>query len=121
MGARRSSMAEHSVMVRWVVGLIPHGGPIVLFLIPVSASMTGLIKAMISAILLSGMMYIKDPFLIFGTSSRCYGDSAFSLSLSEWSSTLIAISRSSQCSTTGVTKAMVCAILSVGCVECVVK
>ena len=106
-------MAEHSVMVRWVVGLIPHGGPIVLFLIPVSASMTGLIKAMISAIL-SGMMHIKDPFLILGTSSRCYGDSAFSLSLSEWSSTLIAISCSSQCSTTGVTKAMVCAILSVG-------
>ena len=37
------------------------------------------------------MMHIKEPLLLFGTSSRCYGDSAFSLSLSEWSSTLIGI------------------------------
>ena len=33
-----SSGVEYSLMVRWVVGLIPNGGPIQLFLVPISAS-----------------------------------------------------------------------------------
>ena len=28
---------DHSLMVQWVIGSIPHGGPIELFLIPASA------------------------------------------------------------------------------------
>ena len=31
------SVAEDLLMVQWVVGSIPHGGPTELFLIPVSA------------------------------------------------------------------------------------
>ena len=32
----RASMLGHPLMVRWVIGSIPHGGPIELFLIPAS-------------------------------------------------------------------------------------
>ena len=32
--AKRSSVVERLIMVRWVVGLIPHGGPIELFVVP---------------------------------------------------------------------------------------
>ena len=41
-------------MVLWVVGSILHGGPIELFLIPTSVSMTGITKAKICAILFDG-------------------------------------------------------------------
>ena len=67
-----------------------------------------------------GMVHIKVPLLLIGKSSPC-GGSGFPLLLSEWSFTIYptsynrgAISRSSQCSTTGVTKSVVCVILSVG-------
>ena len=48
-------------MVQWVIGSIPHGGPIELFLVPVSAP---------------GMMHIKEPLLLIGKSSPC-GSSGF--------------------------------------------
>ena len=35
-GARSSSVVERSLVVRWVVGSIFHGGPIELFLVTVS-------------------------------------------------------------------------------------
>ena len=35
-GARCSFMVEHPLMVQWVNGLIPHSGPIELFLVPAS-------------------------------------------------------------------------------------
>ena len=35
--ARQSFAVEHLPVVQWVVGLIPHGGPIELFLFPASA------------------------------------------------------------------------------------
>ena len=35
--ARCTSVVERSLMVRWVVGLIIHGGPIELFLVPANA------------------------------------------------------------------------------------
>ena len=42
-------------MMRWVVGSIQHGGPIELFLVPVSASSTtGVTKAVICVILSVG-------------------------------------------------------------------
>ena len=50
------------------------------------------------------MEHIKEPLLLIGKSSPC-GGSGFPL---------LFISHSSQCSTTGVTKAVVCVILSVG-------
>ena len=37
-GTRRSSMEERPLMVRWLVGSIPSGGPIELFLVLISAS-----------------------------------------------------------------------------------
>ena len=39
-------------MVQWFTGLIPRGGPVELFLIP------------ISAVLSVGMVHIKDPLLL---------------------------------------------------------
>ena len=53
-----------------------------------------------------GIVHIKDLLLLIGKSSPCNGSSTFPL--------LLPIFRSSQCSITGVTKALVCAILSVG-------
>ena len=37
LGARCSSVVERPLMVQWVIGSIPHGGLIELFLVPVSA------------------------------------------------------------------------------------
>ena len=34
---RCSSMVEHPLMVQWIIGSIPYGGPIELFLVPASA------------------------------------------------------------------------------------
>ena len=64
-------------MVRWVVGSIHHGGPIKLFLVPASVP-----KAVVCAVL-SGMVHIKEPFLLIGKSSPC-GGSGFPLSLYVW-------------------------------------
>ena len=44
VAARCSSAAERSLMVRWVVGSIPHGAPKELFLVPTTACV---IKAMV--------------------------------------------------------------------------
>ena len=41
-------------MVRWVVGSILHDGPIELFLIPASASNTGVTKTVVCVILYVG-------------------------------------------------------------------
>ena len=37
LGARCSSVVEHPLLVRWVVGSIPHCGLIKLFIVPASA------------------------------------------------------------------------------------
>ena len=49
------------------------------------SSTTGVTKAMV-CVILSGMMHIKEPFLLIGKSSLC-GGSGFPFSLSEWSLT----------------------------------
>ena len=58
-----------------------------------------------------GMVHIKEPLL-------CIDGTAESMYVTCYASEMVlsgkAISRSSQCSMTGVTKAVVCAILSVG-------
>ena len=51
-------------MVPWVIGSIPHGGPINLFLD--TASVTSVTKAMVY-----GMVYIKEPLLLVGKSNPC--------------------------------------------------
>ena len=68
-------------MVRCVVGLILHGGPTELFLLPAMSRNKG-----------HGMCYpvcrvvhIKDPLLLFGKSRPYNGSSRFPLSISEWS------------------------------------
>ena len=49
-------------MVRWVVGLIPHGGPIGAISRSSQYTTTGVTKAVVCAIQ-SGMVHIKkDPF-----------------------------------------------------------
>ena len=49
--------------------------------------MTGIIKAMV-CYPVYGMVHIKEPLLLIGKSSPCNGRSGFSLSLSNWSSTV---------------------------------
>ena len=67
-------------MVRWVIGSILHGGPIDLFLAPVSSPRLVYYPV-------CGMMHIKEPLLLIGNSSLC-GGSGFPLSLSEWPFTI---------------------------------
>ena len=44
-------IVEHYVMVRWIIGSIPRGGPIEQFPHSIQCSTTGLTKAMVCAIL----------------------------------------------------------------------
>ena len=57
-----------------------------------------------------GMIHIKDPLLLIGKSSPCCDLSLDRSTI--WTNR--AVSRYSQCFMTGVTKSVVCAILSVG-------
>ena len=74
-------------MVRWVVGSIIHGvDPLGYFSFePVPHDWCNKGRGMCYAV--CGMMHIKEPLLLIGKSSPC-GGSGFSLSLSEWSSTI---------------------------------
>ena len=45
---------ERSLMVRWVVGSILHGGPIELFLVPSKCFTTGVTKAVVCVIMSVG-------------------------------------------------------------------
>ena len=62
------------------------GGPIELFLVPASAPMTGLTKAVVCVILCE-MVHIKEPLLLIDKSSLC-GGGGFPFLLSEWSLTI---------------------------------
>ena len=105
-------------MVQWVVGSILYGvDPLGYFSFqPVLHDWCNKGHGMYYPV--CGMTHIKEPLLLIGKSSLC-GGSGFPLLLYEWSFTIClmpynqTISHSSQCSTTGVTKAVVCAILSV--------
>ena len=72
---------ECSIMVRWVVGSILHGGLIE----PVLHDRCNKGRGMCHPV--CGMMHIKEPLLLIGKSSPC-GGSGFPLSLSEWSFTM---------------------------------
>ena len=72
-------------MVRWVIGLILHGGPIELFLIPVLHDWCNTGHGMCYSVY--GMVHIKELLLLIEKSSPC-GGSRFPLSLSEWSFTI---------------------------------
>ena len=73
-------------MVRWIVGSITHGEPIELFLVPASAPRC-VNKGRGMNYPVSGMVHIKDPFLLNGKNIPC-GGSGFPLLLSEWYSTI---------------------------------
>ena len=57
--------------------LIPHDGPIKLFLVPASAIVS-----------VCGMVPIKDPLPLIEKSSPCCNSSSFTLSLTEWAFTM---------------------------------
>ena len=66
--ARCSSMVEHPLMMRWVVGSILHGGPFELFLVP--ASVPRLVdKDRGKRYPVCGIVHIKEPLLPIGKSS----------------------------------------------------
>ena len=57
-------------MARWVIGSIPHGGPIELFLVsPVLHYWYNKGHGMCYPV--CGMMHIKEPLLLIGKSSPC--------------------------------------------------
>ena len=63
-------------MVRRVIGSIPIGGPIELFLVPASAPR-------VTGVTVFGMVHIKEPLLLIEKNSPYIGGSGFSFSLSE--------------------------------------
>ena len=65
------------LLVRQIIGSIPHVGPIELLLILA----TGITKTMVCAILCE-IMHIKEPLLLNGKSNSCNSGSDFLLSLS---------------------------------------
>ena len=134
---RCSSVVQHQLMKQWVVGSIPHGGPIELFSHSSWCYTTCVTKGHGMCYPVCGMVHIKYPLLLIKKSSPCLVP-LFGVSLG-WLCgsycrvfmkvtsrecadqqlvtlfpSLCSISRSSQCSTTGITKVMVCAILSMG-------
>ena len=66
-------------MVQWVIVSILHGGPIELFLIPASAPLTGVIKAVV-CYPVCGIMHIKEPLLLIVKSGSC-GSSGIPLAI----------------------------------------
>ena len=73
------TMVEHPLMVRWVIGLIPHGGPIELFLVPASApKLVNKGRGMYYPAY--DMVHMKD-FLLLITKSSPYGSSRLKFSL----------------------------------------
>ena len=74
-------------MVRWVVGSIPHGGPIELFLVPASTPQL-VNKGHDMCCPVCGMVHSKESLLLIGKSSPC-GSSGFPLLLSECSFTMV--------------------------------
>ena len=75
-GTRCSSVAEHPLLVQWVVGSIPHGGPIELFFVPASAPQ----------LVYKGPWYVlfclwdnafKEPLMLIKISSTCSGGCRF--------------------------------------------
>ena len=73
-------------MVRWVVGSIPHVGPIEIFIVLASAPRL-VNKGRGMCYPVCGMVHIKEPLLLIGKSSLC-GGSGFPFSLLEWSLTI---------------------------------
>ena len=82
-GAGRSSEVERSLMVRWVVRLILHGG--YFSFQPVLHDWCNKGRGMCYPV--CGMVHIKEPLLLIVKSSLCRG-SGFPFSLSEWSLTI---------------------------------
>ena len=78
-GVKCSSMVRHPLMLQWVVGSIPHGGPI-----PASAP-NWINKGCGMCYPVYGMVYMKETLLLINKSSPCSGGSRFPLSLSKWS------------------------------------
>ena len=69
-------------MVEWVIGLIPYGGSIELFLVPASAVRL-VYQRLVCTI--CGIVHIKYPLQLTGKSSPWSGGSRFLLLLYEWS------------------------------------
>ena len=65
-------MVECLLIAQWIIGSIPHCGPIELFLYqPVFHKGYGMCYP------ISGMVHIKDPVLLIRKSNPCSGDSGF--------------------------------------------
>ena len=84
---RERDVAQSSLMVQWVVGLILHGvDPLSYFSFqPVLHDWCN--KGRGTCYPVCGMVHIKEPLLLIDMSSLC-GGSGFPFSLSEWSLTI---------------------------------
>ena len=77
---------SRSLVVRWVVGSIPHGGSIEILLDLASAPrLVNRSRGMCYPVCV--IVLIKEPLLLLGKSSPC-GGRRFPLSLSEWPFTI---------------------------------
>ena len=72
-------MVKHLLVVQWVMGLIPHGGPIKLLFRPV---LHDWYNKGYMCYPVCGMVHIKDSLLLLGKNSPCSSGSRFPLSLS---------------------------------------
>ena len=70
-GARCSSMVEHSLMVRWVVGLILHGVDALSYFSFQPEHHDWCNKGWGMCNPVCGMVHIKEPLLLIGKSSPC--------------------------------------------------
>ena len=76
-------MVDRVLIVRWVVGSIPHGGPIELFQLFQPVDHDWINKGCSICYSVYGMVHIKNNLLLFKKNSSCRGGSGFPLSLSE--------------------------------------
>ena len=83
-GARCCSVVEYLILVRWIVGSIPHGGPLSYF--SSQSFLSGTTNAVVCAILYVGWCIYKRS--LAAKSNQCSGDNRFPLLLSEWSSAI---------------------------------
>ena len=86
-GAGRSSVVEHLLMVRWVVGSILHGVNPLSYCSFQPVLHDWCFKGCGMCYPVYGIVHIKEPLPLIRKSSLC-GGSRFHLSLSEWSFTI---------------------------------
>ena len=83
-GATHSTVLEHLLIVQWVVGSIPHGGPTETCFVSNWYYTSDVKKGCDLYYPVYERMHLKEPLLLIRKSIPCSGGSGLPLSLSEW-------------------------------------